>query len=171
MAFAHSGYYGLVSMLDQGRVPTRMRVKLQGATIGAAGTALADFVAKLGAVTDAWIESYTLEDIWKTDVLFTANEPHGRASMKALITVALTTPGKNAAVEIPAPSSGDGSNASIFVAASGQGYDLVDPSLTPVSDFLNVFAAGGDAYISDGENTITGPFVKGIRTTRKSNTV
>lgn len=170
MAFAHSAYFGSISMLDQGRVRTRMRVQLQGANISAAGTNLGTFVSKLAAVTDAFIEEYTLEDVWRTDVLFTAAEPHGRASMKALITVALTTPGKNASVEIPCPSSGDGPNASIFVAASGQGYDLVNPAAVPVSDFCNTSNAGAQIFISDGENTIVGPFVKGIRTTRKSNT-
>ena len=171
MAFAHSAYYGTISMLDQGRVRTRARVKLQGGTIAAAGSALGDYVSKLAAVTDAFIEEYVLEDVWRTNVLFTDAEPHGRASMKALITVALTTPGKNASVEIPCPSSGDGANASIFAGGSGVLYDTVDPSLTPVSDFLNTSNVGGDIYVSDGENTITGPFVKGIRTTRKSNTV
>lgn len=161
MAFAHQGYYGTVNMRDQGMNPTRIRVRLQGLTIGAAGSALADFVAKLGAVTDAWIESYQFEDVWTTDVLFTAAEPHGEASTKAVLSMQLTTPGKSGTFAIPAPKD------SIFTALSGAGYNIVDFGVTAVSDLVNTFAAGGDAYISDGENVVSGGGIKGVRVHRK----
>jgi hypothetical protein len=162
MAFAHQQYYGTVEVVDQGGNLSVLTFELQGATIANAGTNLGTIVSNLAAVTDGWIRSYQLHDKWVTDVLFTASEPHGEVSTKALITVQLTTPGKTASVEIPAPKD------AIFSAGSGSGFNLVDPTNADVSTFLNQYNSGSQAKISDGEFTITGPFLKGRRIHRKS---
>jgi len=164
LAFAHQAYFGTVQLRDTGFNATRIRVKLQDGiahTIGAAGSSLGDFVNKLEACTDAWVEKYTLEDEWVTDVAFEAALPHGEVSTRALLTMRLTTPGKSATFGIPAPKD------SIFAAASGSGYNEVDFGVTAVSDLVNAFNAGSDAYISDGENTTTGGGIRGERVHRK----
>jgi len=162
MAFAHQKWYGTVEVLDQGMNLTVLTFELQGASIAAAGTNLATIVTNLIAVTDGWVRSYQLHDKWISDVLFTADEPHGEVEKKALITVQLTTPGKSASVEIPAPKD------AIFTASSGSGYNLVDPANADVSTYLNQYNSGSQAKISDGEFTITGPFLKGKRISRRS---
>lgn len=162
MAFAHQIFYGTVEVVDQGMNVTVLTFELQGANIAAAGTNLATIVTNLAAVTDGWIRSYQLHDKYVTDVLFTAAEPHGEISTKALITVQLTTAGKTASLAIPAPQD------AIFVAASGEGYNQVDPTVTAVSDYLNMYNSGSQAKISDGEFTVLGPFIKGRRIHRKS---
>lgn len=160
MAFAHGKYRLVVTLVDQGNRSTKLSMDLQGANIGAAETNAATVLGKLIAITDAWIPRYTVEDIFVSDVLFTAAEPHGKVTDRALVTVQLTTPGKLASLEIPCPKD------AIFVAASGEGYEQVDPSNTDLSDYLNLSNAAAQTFISDGENTINGPFVRGRRVGR-----
>jgi len=160
MAFAHSAYLGVINMRDTGYNLVTKTVELRGATVAAAGTALANYVNDLIGVTDAWIESYRLEDVFLTDVLFTAALPHGEASTKAVISAALTTPGKTGTVEIPAPKD------TIFQAASGDGFNRVDGGDAAVTTFLNAYEAAGHAFISDGEDMADGGFIRGVRVHR-----
>jgi hypothetical protein len=164
MAFAHQAFFGLISMRDQGMNQTRMRIEINAplGTIAQAGTNLAGYVSLLAAVTDCWIESYTLEDKWVTDVLFTAAEPHGEAATKALLSVQLTTPGKTGIIEVPAPKD------AIFVAASGAGYNVVDTLNTAITAFVEAYESGQKAFLSDGELSIDGGLLKGVRTHHKS---
>ncbi len=160
MAFAHGKYSLNVTLVDQGNHKTNLRMDLQGANIAAAEANAVTVLGRLIAVTDAWIPRYTVEDVFVSDVLFTAAEPHGKVSDRALITVQLTTPGKAGTLEIPCPKD------AIFVAASGEGYEQVDPTNVDVSNYLNLSNAAAQTFISDGENTINGPFIKGRRVGR-----
>jgi hypothetical protein len=161
MAFAHEKYYGTIEFVDQGQNVARATVQLQGANIGAAATNLAAVVSAFVAVTDAWISSYTLHDQFTTDVAFTAALPHGEVSTKALILTQLSSsPLKKASLEVPAPKD------AIFQAASGEDYNKVDGSNAAVTTLVALYEAASEAYISDGENVITGGFLKGKRVSR-----
>jgi hypothetical protein len=83
---------------------------------------------------------------------------------KAVLTLQLETAGKKATFTIPAPKD------TLFVAASGPNYNVVDGAdsaiVALVGDFLTT---GGSFYISDGETVAdTGGFIKGRRTHRAS---
>lgn len=70
-------------------------------------------------------------------------------------------PNKSAVFEVPAPKIG------MFQATTGPGSNVVQFSTAPTPALVNIFKAGGEAYISDGES-ITDQGIKGKRVHHKS---
>lgn len=146
MALAHAWYELTVSLGDNGANITTKRYRLRSADIATAVTDAAIVVAALDAVTNAVIVGYRISDVFhEGTVVYPAAgiENEDKASISVLLT---TGGGKKANLKIPAPVIG------IFNGATGAAANVVDTSDTDLNTYLDLFATGGEAYISDGED-------------------
>jgi len=122
-------------------------------------------ITDLLAVTDCKIDQYRIAKVFVEDAFTLPTADTAETRTHAMITLPIAgVPNKSATIDIPGPKNG------IFVAASGSGYNDVDPNDSDVDNYVNNFAAvgvGGIAYISDGEN-IVNENLRGKRTHSRS---
>ena len=158
MALVSAGWELSVTLVDSGNDTSTKRYALQSATAAAAATDAATIIAALDAISTATIRSYSLGEKFEEDAFTfpTLTEIENQAE----IVVRLATLNKFATLYIPAPS------ASIFVAGSGDGFNIVDGTDTLVGNYLALFNSGAEAYLSDGEfitPTVANRFKSGKR--------
>lgn len=145
MALVTKGWWLRVSLADNGANVTTRRYELQATDATTAATDVAAIIAALNAVTDSVLLTYAYGEEFEEDtVVYPAAgiENENQASVTVLLT---TGGGKKANFKIPAPVIG------IFQAPSGKGANIVDILDADLVTYANLFASGGEAYISDGE--------------------
>lgn len=166
MAFTGANYFVNIDFVDSGLNRTRKRVQLIAASMTDALANAAVVVPLFVAVSDDYIVGYTVEQEFTNDAAgYPPTAATAENQTRALLTVALTTIPKKAALEFPAPKD------AIFGAAGTANYNIVDTSNAAVKALVNAFNAGQAAYISDGENTLntgSGGLVAGRRVHRGS---
>jgi len=149
MAFTGGIFYVNIQFVDSGLNTTRKRVQLVAADMTEAIASAAAIVPKFVAVSDCYVVGYTLEEEFTNDAAgYPPTADSAENQTRALLTVALTTVPKKAALEFPGPKD------AIFGAAGTANFNIVDVSNAAVKALVNAFNAGQDAYISDGENTL-----------------
>jgi transcription elongation factor Elf1 len=159
MAFPSNGFAASITFLDAGNKRSVIQVGVAGADIAAAEAIVAANINDYVNVTDAYVESYAVREVFLNDA---ARTPAGEVEMKASITVNLTTPGKRGLISIPAP------KATLFGAIGTENYDIVDSADALVIALIGDFESGGFS-LSDGENVpAANAFVKGRRVHRSS---
>jgi len=143
MALNSVGWYLHVILVDQGGNKSVLRYDLTAADASTAAADAATVMAELGPVTDAAITGYALGEKFEEDATFFGNgEIENIAALSARLD---TDEQKFATIKIPAPADG------IFKAASGPDYNVVDVADADLVAYLNLFATGEQAYLSDGE--------------------
>lgn len=143
MALVSDGFVLTVTLVDSGNDVAVKKYLLQSADYDEAVTDSAAILAALDPITTATIRGYKITQDFVEDAFTfpTAVEIENQAE----IVVRLATPNKYGTIYIPAPL------ASIFVAGSGDGYNIVDGTDTLVADYLAIYNLNAQAYISDGE--------------------
>jgi len=166
MAFNGASFFVNIQFVDSGLNTTRKRIQLVAATMTDALASAASIVPKFVAVTDCYVISYTVEQEFLNDAAgYPPTADSAENQTRALLTVALTTLPKKAALEFPGPKD------AIFGSPGTAAFNLVDLANTAVKALVNDFNAGQSAYISDGEstlNTADGGLVAGRRIHRGS---
>lgn len=160
MALVSQGWELVVTLMDSGLNRSTKTFELNNpADATAAAAAASTLLTRLNAVTDAEIVGYRLAEVFAEDAVSTPGASV-QLEAQALITVGLaSSPLKTASIVIPAP------NAGIFQAATGAGQNIVDLTDSALVTYLNSFATGGLALVSDGEEVETNDFRRGIRRT------
>lgn len=147
MALASVGWYLSVVLADNGGNKSTLRYDLTAADAATAATDASTIMTELGPVTDAAIVGYSLGERFEEDTTFYGSgEIENIASISARIDSADQ---KWATIKIPAPAAG------IFKAASGPDYNLVDVADADLVAYLNLFATGNEALLSDGEALVS----------------
>lgn len=157
-----------VTLVDNGGKTSTLQYALRAADHTAAVTAAGLALAAIATVSAAVVKGYTLAQVFVEDAL-SLPATGVRVAEYANITVALDGfPNKVANLRIPAPLS------SIFLAATGTNARIVDVTDADLQDYATLFAVGGPAYISDGEdldiNADNGGLIRGGRNTRQTST-
>lgn len=158
MALVSVGFTLRVTLKDSGNDTAVKAFALQDTVYADAVTASGVIIAALDAITTATISTYSLTEKYDEDAFTfpTAVEIENQAQIE----VRLSTPNEFGTIWIPAPL------ASIFIAPSGDGYNIVDGTDTLVANYLALYNENAQAYISDGEfitPTVAQRFVSGKR--------
>ncbi len=150
-----------MTLVDNGANVTTLQFALRSADATAAATDSSAVVLALEAISDSVISDYYIKHKYSETVL--AYPAAGvENENKASITVLLAGAGnKKANIKVPAPVIG------VFTAASGGGANVVDMSDVDLNTYIDLFKAGAECYISDGEDLVSG--VSGKRISAKSN--
>lgn len=160
MAFTGGRFFCEITWIDQGNNISHTTFECAGADIGEAETNAGNIVPDFVAVSDAYVVSYAVREVFSNDAI---RVPAGQVEEKAVLTLALATAPKKAILTVPAPKD------TIFLGASGDAYNQVDGTDSLVSTLVGDFQAAGGGLISDGELVASsGGFVKGRRTHRAS---
>lgn len=160
MAYTGGTFMLEVSVIDAGNNISTLHAQIDAADMAAALTIAAADINDFQNVTDAYVQSYAVREVFLNGATRT---PAGNNRIKAVITVALETAPKKAIITVPAPKD------TLFVGAPGtKKYDDVD-----VADSLVVALCGNfvsDLFISDGEHvTSASPSIlDGKRASRSS---
>ncbi len=161
MGLVSNGWWLRVSLADNGANVITKRYDLTAADAATAATDVSVIIAALVAVTDAIVISYAYGEEFKEDtVVYPAAgiENENKASITATLT---TGGGKKANIKIPAPIIG------IFLAPTGASANVVNIGNGTLTTYTDIFAAGGEAYISDKE--VLESLQSGKRISAKSN--
>lgn len=122
-------------------------------------TAQADALTIRGALegmTDSVIQSYRISQVFDEDAFaFPTGADNG---VRARLTYQLADSVDKATEDIPAPAQ------AIFVSPAGPNNNVIDTLATEVVTYVQIYQAGGQAFISDGERTDF--LLRGKRTTR-----
>lgn len=146
MALVTSGYRGQVSVVDNGGNVASKTYELRSVDFATAVIDMATIVAALQGVTDGIISAYTISEVFKEDA-FVYPVSNVENENKASVSVLLTTVGaKKANFKIPAP------RPAIFQGTTGTSANIVDITNAAMIAYANLFKAGAEAYISDGED-------------------
>lgn len=147
MALVSAGWKLSVTLTDGGANTAVKQFDLTSADAAEALTDAAAILLRLGGVTDAVVKGYRLcLEYFEDALVYPAGvQVENRAEVVSYATNTL----KPVTVEIPAPKIG------LFVAATGPQSNIVDTADTDLIAFLQIFANGFFATISDGDTIET----------------
>lgn len=144
MAIVSRGYFGTMTMADNGANQITKTWQMTAADAATAATDWAVIKAAFNAICDSVEVASSLGERFENDdITYPAAGVNNQD--KASITVRLATGNKKANLKIPAPVIG------IFSAATGPAADIVDILDADLNTYLDIFESGGEAYLSDGE--------------------
>lgn len=155
---ASLGWFLTVSLADQGGQISTLEYMLKAIDYATAQASVTAILAQIGNVTQSSFSSYSLSQRYMEDSL--AYPGAAQNEIKATIIVNLTGGTKKATLNIPAPTNG------LFVAATGPNSDVLDTLDADVIAYVALYAVGGSAYISDGEDADF--VVRGRKTSRRN---
>lgn len=165
MAFVSQGWKLVLTFADSGGNTTTREFKLT-ATDDAGD--LAPVIADVQTIVNAWVAATDAVLVSQQVTKITVNDDvtlpaagvqvENNAQISAKIE---GIPNKSAVFEVPAPKIG------MFQATTGPASNIVQFANAPVPALVNIYKAGGQAYISDGES-ITDQGIKGKRVHHKS---
>lgn len=165
MAFVSQGWKLVLTFADSGGNTTTREFKLT-ATDDAGD--LAPVIADVQTIVNAWTAATDAVLVSQQVTKITVNDDvtlpaagvqvENNAQISAKIE---GIPNKSAVFEVPAPKIG------MFQAPTGPASNIVQFANAPVPALVNIYKAGGQAYISDGES-ITDQGIKGKRVHHKS---
>lgn len=146
MALVSRGYFLTVQVADQGNNKATLRYDLTSETMAEALTDSLTVVAALNGVTDAVVKGYNVGEKYEEDA-FVYPGSKVEIENQALITAMIDIAGdKYTNVRIPAPPD------AIFMGASGDQYNQVNPSNAALGTYLGLFVnTTGVCQISDNE--------------------
>lgn len=168
MAWVNTGFTLNIRSIDNGGNETTKSFDMVAADHA---TALVDALIIVGfyeAVTNSGTVSYSLNERFYNDSLTIPGGAESQVEAKALIVLRdETNPLKKHSVRIASP------DPTVFLAASGDGANIIDVNDAAITAFANMFSAAGSnkAYISDGEQALaaaSGGLLYGRRVTHRS---
>ena len=139
-----ASWHATVTLKDSGNNSSTKVYALRGTDYATCSAEIASILAALTAVTDAEVARYALRQQWDEDAL--TLPAAAQVENQALLNILLDGGLKEQAIYIPAPVTG------IFVAATGDGANVVDVTDTDLLAYVALFESTGEAYISDGED-------------------
>lgn len=145
MALVTDGFELTVSLIDTSGSVSTLSYQLTSADYATALTDAGTIITALDDVTNSTVSNYrVVERFVENAFTLPANAEN---AIKAEINAFIDGEGtKKATFRIPAPAN------AIFVAANGEGYNIVDTSNAEVLAYTGIFEVGtGEASISDGE--------------------
>jgi hypothetical protein len=158
MALVSAGWSLSVTLLDNSGNDTTVNYQLRAASATLATTAAGVILTALGAVTGGAIGSYRLTETFVENSISFPTAAF-QAEVSASITSLVADEGnKKANYRIPMPI------AAVFVSTIGTGANLVNTANAAVLAYHALFASGGQAFLSDGEDA--GGLLGGVRVTR-----
>src|SRR5664279_379361 len=161
MSLVVGGFRGEVSLIDNGGNVTRRTYDLTAADIDGANTDMSTIIVPaVVAVTDAKVIGYSVASVFVESSLTLPASGVEIENLALLDLSIVSHPEKTATLTIPAP------KPAIFVATSGDGANVVNPSNAAVLAYGAIFEASGQSYISDGEVALA--IVSGKRIHRAS---
>lgn len=161
MVLASQGWFLAITLVDNGANVSTLQFAMRSADATEAATDASVIVLALAAISGSVISDYYIKHKYSETVLVYPGagvENEDKASITCLLAGAGN---KKANLKVPAPVIG------LFTAASGGGANVVDMSDVDLNTYLDLFKAGAECYISDGEDLVSG--VSGKRISAKSN--
>ena len=156
MAIVAGGFFLNVTVIDRQNDSITLSYELQSADYATALVDAATILAALDGVSSANVAGYNILSRFFEDALTVPAV--GDNSIKGRIS-ARKTDGYAATIDIPAPLE------AIFVGATGANNNIVDLADPAVSAYVDLFKAGAEAFVSDGEVFGAGEGIKGQRVT------
>lgn len=159
MALVSNGFWLRVTVVDNGNNKTIKTYQLRAVDFATATTDSTNIITALNAVTDSSISAMSIAERFNESAFaFPASgvQNEDKASVSAVISGA-----KNGNFKIPAPIP------AMFQALEGSAANVVDVTNAALLAYSAVFAAGNEAYISDGDDLIS--LSSGNRISAKSN--
>lgn len=151
-----AGFFMDVTLIDTQGDSSSKRYELTSIDYATALTDSAAIRTALAGVSGSTISTYRIAQVWDEDAFaFPTGADNG---VRARMTYQLANSVEKATEDIPAPLEG------IFTAPSGPNANVVDTIDAGVVSYVQIYQAGGQAFISDGENTDF--LLRGKRTTR-----
>ena len=143
MALVSQGYWMTITLADAGDNRSTIEFQMTAPDAATAATDAATILANTQAITDSVVAGYSYGLRFGEDAL---SLPAGvQNANKASLTFALASPNKKANRRIP------GATIGIFVAAVGQGENIVDIADPALLTWSQMFETGGECLMSDGE--------------------
>jgi len=165
MAFVSQGWFLDTTWIDTGGNTTNRRFELTATdTAGDAAAVIADVQTIVAAYIAATDSVLTKQVVGKVTVEDSVTLPSGDVNVEENAQISAKIdgiPNKSAVFEIPAPKN------TLFLAPTGEGHNRVDFADTAVANVVNLYKAGAQVLISDGE-AITDQNIKGRRVHHKS---
>lgn len=161
MALASTGFWCVVEICDNGNNRTEKRYQMVAEDATQAALDMVDILAAINSVTAGVITSEYFYERFVEDALSYPASGVEIQNQALLDFDIVDHPEKTATLTIPAP------EASLFVATSGSGANILDTADADVILFRDLFRTGGQLLLSDGE--VAESLVKGRRIHRKSN--
>jgi len=144
MAIVSRGWFGTITMADNGGNQITKTWDLTAADAATAATDFAVVKAAFNTISDSVEVASSLGERFENDdITYPAAGVNNQD--KASITVRLTTGNKKANLKVPAPVIG------IFMNTTGPGADVVDILDADLNTYLDIFETDGEATLSDGE--------------------
>jgi hypothetical protein len=151
------GFFGTVTLVDEFGKSVTKEYEMTAGDFATAETDILAIIAALEGVTRGNPVQYSIA-IRYTELPHPGYPEGAQRWDKARIVGDLETAGKKATIEIPMPLE------AIFQGTTGGDAEIVDLSDTEVTAYVNLFASGGEAFISDGE--VFGAPIYGRRVSR-----
>jgi len=161
MAFISGGFYAVFNLMDSGGDTTSKTYELDVADAAGATTAIGVIKTALEGVTNCEIVSYYHYEKWVENTVAYPVGGVQKENQALLVFDIVDAPTKRATHAIP------GAKIDIFIAASGPDMNVVDRLDAAVIAYRELFQAGGECFISDGEKAFT--LLSGHRRNTKNN--
>lgn len=149
MALVSDGFELSVTLVDKSATKSTLSYALTATLIADAVTDAAVILAALNDMTDSVVSQYRISEVFIEDAL--ALPATAQNAEKASITLQSTVANKKVNVRVPAPPD------AIMVSTSGPGNNQVNVSNAAVLAYADIFTAGGQATISDGDTVAATP--------------
>jgi hypothetical protein len=149
MALSSVGYKMNATLVDAGGNQGTLRYNLTAGTIADALTEAATIITDLNAITDCVVLEYMVGEKFEEDTTFYAAGGVELENVALVVARIDDAEVKWVNIRIPGP------NVGIFKATSGPDYNVVDPADTALVTYLNHFATGNEATLSDGETLLS----------------
>jgi len=145
MAIVTNHFEITVKLVDEGANFSTMTFQCRDAAYADAVLAKTALVAALDAVTDCVIQRVSINEVWANDAFAypTGVETANKLSMTVELAGGI---GKKANIKVPGPID------ALFGASGTAGFNTLDTSNAAIGTYTDLFKAGGDFYISDGED-------------------
>ncbi len=146
MALVTAGWWARITVVDNGNNRTIKTYQLRAVTAAAAATDTAAILAALNAVTDSTVSGYSVAERFVEDSFsFPASgvQNEDKASVSVIV-----SDSKSANLKIPAPIP------AMFTGTEGSAANIVDTGNALLITYTDLFRAGSEAYISDGDDLV-----------------
>jgi len=146
MALVSNGWWGRITVVDNGNNRTIKTYQLRAVTAAAAATDMIAILAALNAVTDSVVSGYsTAERFVEDSFVFPASgiQNEDKASVSVIVSNS-----KSANLKIPAPIP------AMFTGSTGRAANIVDTSNALLITYTDLFKAAAEAFISDGDDLV-----------------
>lgn len=151
-----AGYFVSFTLVDTGGDTSIKRYRLTSADFAGATADAAAILIALQGMTKCTVQAYTLGVNYEEDALSLPVDAD--TGVRARITYQLAGKATKATEDIPAPVD------AIWQTPAGPGFNQLNLLNPLVVDYVDTYQSGGQAFISDGDNTLNA--LKGVRTVR-----